>query len=80
MARIPDADPQNADPYAQRVLEGQARYWGAPLLNHLIYARRPAIFKAARGMWAALAGSGLIEPALHALLNRRVARLNGCEF
>ena len=80
MARISGADPQTADPYAQRVLAGQAKYWGAPLLNHLVYARRPTIFRAVRGMWAGIAGSGLIDPALQALLNRRVARLNGCEF
>jgi len=80
MARIPGADPQAADPYAQRVLAGQANYWGAPLLNHLVYARRPTIFRAVRGMWAGIASSGLIEPALQALLNRRVAQLNRCEF
>jgi hypothetical protein len=80
MARIPGQDPQTADPYAQRVFEAQAKHWGAPLLNHLVYARRPTIFRAVRGMWAGIAGSRLIEPALQALLNRRVARLNGCEF
>jgi len=31
-------------------------------------------------MWAGIAGSGLIDEPLQALLNRRVARLNGCEF
>ena len=80
MARIPGIDPEDADPYAQRVLAGQAKHWGAPLDNHLVYARRPTIFRGARGMWAGIQGSGLIEPALQALLNRRVARLNGCEF
>jgi len=53
---------------------------GAPLLNHLVYARRPSIFRGARGMWAGLEGSGLIDARLAALLNRRVAALNGCEF
>jgi hypothetical protein len=31
-------------------------------------------------MWGGLDASGLIEPALTALLNRRVAYLIGCEF
>jgi hypothetical protein len=31
-------------------------------------------------MWAGLEGSGLIDHKLVALLNRRVAALNGCEF
>jgi hypothetical protein len=65
---------------AWRVSEAQAKRWGGPLLNHPIYARRPAIFRGARGMWGGLDASGLIEPALTALLNRRVAYLNGCEF
>lgn len=79
MARIDGVDPEGSDPYAQRVFAAQAKRWGAPLLNHLLYARRPTILRAVRGMWAGIAGSGLIEPPLQALLNRRVARLNGCE-
>ena len=80
MSRVPGIDPNSADPYAQRVFEAQAKRWGAPLLNHLVYARRPPLLRAVRGMWAGIDASGLIEGALHALLNRRVARLNGCEF
>ncbi len=63
-----------------RVLEAQAKAWGAPLLNHLTYARRPSIFRGVRGMWTGLESSGLIDHKLVALLNRRVAALNGCEF
>ena len=69
-----------ADNYITKVLEAQAKDWGAPLLNHLVYARRPSIFKGARAMWTGLDASGLINPALRAIVNRRVAFLNGCEF
>ena len=31
-------------------------------------------------MWTGIEGSGLIDGKLQALLNRRVASLNGCEF
>jgi len=31
-------------------------------------------------MWTGIDASGLIDPALLALTNRRVAHLNGCEF
>jgi alkylhydroperoxidase family enzyme len=62
------------------VLEAQKKTWGAPLLNHLIYARRPSIFRGARAMWAGIDESGLIDPKLRSLINRRVAALNGCEF
>jgi len=68
------------DDYVRNVLAAQTKAWGAPLLNHLIYARRPTILRGARGMWAGIEGSGLVDPGLRALLNRRVALLNRCEF
>jgi hypothetical protein len=81
MTRIEGVDPRRlTDDYAARVLEAQAQAWGAPLLNHLTYARRPSIFRGVRGMWTGLESSGLIDHKLVALLNRRVAALNGCEF
>ena len=80
MARIEGVDPEEVDDYTRRVLEAQARKWGAPLLNHLLYARRPSIFRAARGMWMGIEASGLVDGQLQALVNRRVASINGCEF
>jgi len=80
MARIEDASPEEVEPYIKRVLEAQARKWGAPLLNHLIYARRPSIFRGARAMWSGIDDSGLIDARLKALINRRVASINGCLF
>ena len=81
MKRVEGVDPGRvADEYTAKVLAAQARTWGAPLLNHLTYARRPTIFRGVRGMWTGLEGSGLIDHRLVALLNRRVAALNGCEF
>ncbi len=80
MARIEGVDPDAVDSYTQKVFEAQSRKWGAPLLNHLIYARRPTIFRGARGMWTGIDGSGLIDGKLAAMINRRVASLNRCEF
>jgi hypothetical protein len=81
MARIDGADVDRLDDdYVARVLAAQARQWGGPLLNHLLYARRPSIFRGARGMWTGIDQSGLIGGALKALINRRVAALNRCEF
>jgi alkylhydroperoxidase family enzyme len=80
MARVPDADINQLDRSIRAVLDAQAKKWGAPLLNHLIYARRPSIFKGARMMWSGLDASGLVDPRLVALINRRVAFLNSCEF
>ena len=80
MARIEGVDPGRTEKRIRAVLEAQADRWGAPLFNHLIYARRPSIFRGVRGMWGGLEGSGLLDPGLVALVNRRVAALNGCEF
>ena len=79
--RIEGVNPEEVeDAYVRRVLGAQAKRWGSPLLNHLVYARRPTIFRGARGMWQGLEASGLIDARLQALVNRRVAALNGCEF
>ena len=80
MARIANAHTEAADKYITSVLQAQQKTWGAPLHNHLLYARRPSIFRGARAMWGGLEASGLIEASLRALINRRVAFLNGCEF
>ncbi|HEV8659350.1 MAG TPA: hypothetical protein VGS96_12075 [Thermoanaerobaculia bacterium] len=80
MARVADADLEKVDRQIRAVLDAQAKKWGAPLLNHLIYARRPSIFRGVRGMWNGIDASGLIDGKLQAMVNRRVAFLNGCEF
>ena len=81
MARVESVKPDQAsDEYIAKVLAAQAKTWGAPLLNHMVYARRPTIFRGVRGMWTGIEASGLIDGKLGALLNRRVAALNGCEF
>jgi hypothetical protein len=81
VARIDGVQPGEAgDDYVEKVLAAQTKRWGAPLLNHLVYARRPSIFRGARGMWTGLDASGLVDGKLQALINRRVASLNRCEF
>jgi len=80
MARVEGVDPERTEKRIRAVLEAQAEKWGGPLLNHLVYARRPSIFRGARAMWGGLDASGLVAPALVALINRRVASLNGCVF
>jgi hypothetical protein len=80
MQRIPPADASSLPPEILRVLEAQSRTWGGPLLNHLVYARLPALFRGVRGMWGALGQLGLIDLQLESLVNRRVAAHNGCVF
>ena len=80
MARIEGLDPNKVEGSIRAVFEAQRRKWDAPLLNHLLYARRPSIFRGARAMWTGIETSGLIDGRLRALINRRVAALNGCVF
>ncbi|HEY7032346.1 MAG TPA: hypothetical protein VH482_13490 [Thermomicrobiales bacterium] len=80
MARIEGVDPNEVDEPIAAVLRSQARKWGRPLLNHLLYARRPSIFRGVRGMWGGLDASGLLDPKLAALVNLRVASHNRCAF
>jgi hypothetical protein len=80
VTRIDGADPDRAQGPIKAVFEAQIKKWGAPLSNHLLYARRPTIFRGARAMWSGLDSSGLLDPKLVALLNRRVAALNSCVF
>jgi len=80
MSRIAGVRPESVDPATRAVFDAQTKKWGGPLLNHLVYARRPAIFRAVRAMWAGLDASGLVDARLVAIVNRRVAGLNGCVF
>ena len=80
MSRIAGADPSTVDASIRRVLDGQAKLWGAPLANHLVYARRPTLFRAFRAVWNSLNHGAPLDEKLVALLNRRVAGINGCHF
>lgn len=53
------------------------RYGSLPY-NHAVLARRPAIFRAFRGMWDGLEASGLLPARLVDLVNVKVASLVGC--
>jgi hypothetical protein len=78
--RIPGVDPGDVDSPIAAVLRAQTDRCGNPLANHLLYARRPGIFRGVRAMWGGLDRSGLLDPALVALRNRRVALINHCAF
>jgi hypothetical protein len=78
--RIQGVDAEQAEGPIRAVFKAQVERWGAPLINHLLYARRPSIFRGARGMWTGIDQSGLIAAELQALINRRVAYLNHCAF
>ena len=79
--RIPPVDVETLPDDLRDVLEEQRKRWGTPLYPYLFYARNPAYFRAAHGMWTTLQQETKRVPGtLRALLNRRVASWNGCEF
>ena len=80
MSRIPGISEDEAPPPVAKVLAAQREHWGAPLANHLVYARRPDLFRAVRGMWNGINRDRVLNEGLAALVNRRVAALNGCTF
>jgi alkylhydroperoxidase family enzyme len=80
MPRVRAVEREGLDASIERAFRGQERKWGTVLAPYPIYARRPTIFKAVQGMWVGLAQSGRVDHSLVALVNRRVAALNGCVF
>ena len=79
--RIPPVDVDTQTDEIRATLEGQRKLYGAPLYPYLFYARNPAYFRAAKAMWATMQQETKRVPVtLRALLNRRVAWWNGCEF
>ena len=79
--RIPPVDVETLGPDLRRTLDEQTKNYGAPLHPYLFYARNPAYFRAAQRMFGVIQQEMKRVPAtLRALLNRRVAAWNGCEF
>jgi AhpD family alkylhydroperoxidase len=79
--RIPPVDVETRPDDLRETLEQQRKRWGAPLYPYLFYARNPAYFRAAKTMWAALEEDASRVPGtLTALLNRRVAWWNRCQY
>ena len=79
--RIAPVDAATLPDDLRETLEEQAKLRGAPLYPYLFYARNPAYFRAAKRMFDVLQQETTRVPgSLRALLNRRVAWWNGCEF
>jgi hypothetical protein len=81
ITRIPPVDVATLPDDLRETLEEQRKLYGAPIYPYLFYARNAAYFRAAKAMWTALQQEAKRVPVtLRALLNRRVASWNGCEF
>jgi len=80
MPRVRGVERGSVEPAIEKAFQAQEKKWRTVLAPYPVYARRPTIFKAVQSMWIGLAQSGLVDHALVALVNRRVASLNGCVF
>jgi alkylhydroperoxidase family enzyme len=81
ITRIPPVNVETLPADLRETLEEQRKLWGEPIYPYLFYARNAAYFRAAKAMWTALQQEAKRVPVtLRALLNRRVASWNGCEF
>jgi alkylhydroperoxidase family enzyme len=79
--RIPPVDVETLPDDLRATIEEQRKLYKSALYPYLFYARNPAYFRAAKAMWAALQQETKRVPVtLRALLNRRVAWWNGCEY
>ena len=74
MARIEGVQPDQVDERLAAAFKEQEKTWGATLLPYQIYARRPSVFHAVRGMWGGLAKSGLIDGKREALVSQLTAK------
>ena len=79
--RIPPVDVETLADDLRETLDEQRSRLGAPIYPYLYYARNPAFFRAAKAMWTVIQQQTKRVPGtLRALVNRRVAWWNGCEY
>lgn len=80
MARIRALTREEAPPESRPAYDLNLEQYGQVLNSTGIYAYRPSIQLAARGLGEGIAASGLIPRQLRHLINVRVASLVGCPY
>ncbi|MBI3079497.1 MAG: carboxymuconolactone decarboxylase family protein [Deltaproteobacteria bacterium] len=80
MARIPPVDRSKIPPEVEELFQEQEQSYGTVLESSLIMAHCPSILMGYRALRAGVTESGLIPVPLKALINVRVASINGCPF
>jgi alkylhydroperoxidase family enzyme len=79
-SRISEIETPGDDPILKELYAREEETFGFVLNTTKVQAHRPEILRAAKQLGAAVARSGLLGPALLALVNLRVALINGCPF
>ncbi len=80
MPRLREITKAEGDPILERVFGEEREMFGDILNPTKLAAHCPPILAALKGLYASFYESGRIPPALHALVNARVAAINGCPF
>ena len=80
MPRVSEIEEDGGDPVLKQVFEKERELFGNLLNPTKVMAHCPPILKAAKQMGQAIVQSGKLPAAMIALLNVRVASINGCPF
>ena len=80
MPRVREIDQPGDDPILIELYEKEREAFGFVLNTTRVMAQRPGILRAAKQLGAAIDKSGLLPKELVALVNLRVALINGCPF
>ena len=80
MPRVREIEEPGDDPILKEIFAREQETFGSLLNPTKVQAHRPGIMKAAKQLSAAVDRSGLLPPELLALINVRVALINGCPF
>ncbi len=80
MPRVREIEDAGGDPTLSEIFEAERQSYGDLLNPTKVMAHCPPILKAAKALGASISQSGRLPPALLALVNFRVASINGCPF
>ena len=78
--RVREVEDPGADPILEELYEKEQEAFGFVLNTTKVMAQRPGILRAAKQLGAAIDRSGFLPKELVALVNLRVALINGCPF
>jgi hypothetical protein len=80
MPRLREIEEPGDDPILKEIFDKERELFGFVFNTTKVQAHRPGILRAAKQFGAAIERSGLLGPEMIALLNLRVALINGCRF
>ena len=80
MPRVREIEEDGGDPILKTIFAKEREAFGDLLNPTKVMAHCPPILRAAKALGLAIAESGQLPAALVALVNLRVASINGCPF